>query len=354
MEEIKIVVYGVGAMGRNVVRLLQSKPRARIVGAIDHDPAKIGRDVGDVTGLAKILGVDVLFPLEKALDTVEADLVIHTTTAFLNEAYDQILNCLGREINVLTICQELFFPIGKNVTRAQELDKMAKEKGLRMTAVGVNPGFVMDLVPILCSLPCWEIESVFVRRIVDFSPYGPDEMRHIGANLTQKEFLKGVREGTIGHIGLLETTAMVAHCLGFPLDELRQTKEPLLTRVPKRSEFIRIEPGRVCGFKQNVTGLFEGKQVLDFRMVGIVSPDKDEDGVETGDYTRITGVPNVDITIKEEIAQKGGLGTAGVAVNMIPKLMNAQPGFHTMNEFSQLYYWNPKPAVRPVKKISFY
>lgn len=354
MEEIKIAIYGVGAMGSNVVRLLQSKPQTRIVGAIDHDPAKIGKDAGEVAGLGKPLGVDILFPPEKTFGAVEADLVIHTTTAFLDEAYDQIVQCLNRGMNVLTICQELFFPIGKNAARAEELAGIAKNKGLRMTAVGVNPGFVMDLVPILCSLPCWEIQSVFVRRIVDFSPYGPDEMRHIGANLTREEFLEGVRVGTIGHIGLLETTAMVAHCLGLPLDELRQTKEPLLTQVPRRSEFVRIEPGRVCGFKQNVAGLCEGKRVLDFRMVGIVSPDKDEDGVETGDYTRITGVPNVDITIKEEIAQRGGLGTAGVAVNMIPKLMSTPPGFQTMNEFSKLYYWNPKPGVEPVKKISYF
>jgi len=353
VDEIKIVVYGVGAMGSNMVRLLQSKPQARIVGAIDHDPVKIGKDVGKIAGLGKNLGIEVRFPPEKTLDTVEADLVIQATTAFLDEAFDQIVNCLDRGMNVLTICQELFFPLGKNVAGARELDRMAKEKGLKITAVGINPGFVMDLVPILGSLPCWEIESVFVRRIVDFSPYGPDEMRHIGANLTRDEFLQGVKEGTIGHIGLLETTAMVAHSLGFPIDELRQTKEPLLTRVPRKSEFITIEPGRVCGFKQNVAGLIQGKQVLDFRMKGIVSPDKEEDGVETGDYARITGVPNVDITIKEEIAQKGGLGTAGVAVNMIPKLMNASPGFHTMNEFSQLYYWNPNPPARPVRKISY-
>ncbi|MBN1225155.1 MAG: hypothetical protein JXB23_18035 [Candidatus Aminicenantes bacterium] len=353
MDEIKVIVYGIGAMGSNVVRLLQTKPQVKIVGAIDHDPGKIGQDVGGVSGLEKNLGVDVRYPPEKTLDAVKADLVIHTTTAFLDEAFDQITNILERGMNVLTICQELFFPIGKNIPKAGVLDRIAKEKKLRITAVGVNPGFVMDLVPILCSLPCWQVENVFVRRIVDFSPYGPDEMRHIGANLTRERFLQGVLEGYIGHIGLLETTAMVAHCLGFAIDELKQTKEPLITRVSRESSFIRIEAGHVCGFKQNVSGLISGRQVLDFRMVGIVSPDKDEDGMETGDYTRISGTPNVDITIKEEIAQKGGLGTAGVAVNMIPKLLGAGPGFHTMNEFSNLCYWNAQPVAVPVKKITY-
>ena len=341
-------------MGSNMVRLLQNKPPARVVGAIDHDPAKIGMDAGGAAGLEKSLGIEVGFPPESVLDRVEADLVLHTTTAFLDEAYDQIMALIDRGLNVITICQELFFPIGKNVSGAKDIDRKAREKGVRITAVGINPGFVMDLLPILCSVPCWSIEKLFVRRVVDFAPYGPDEMRHIGVNLTQEDFLEGVKVGKIGHIGLLETTAMVGHCLGFPIDELRQTKEPLFTRSARETLFVKIEPGKVCGFKQNVAGLIQGKKILDFRMVGIVSPDKEKDGVEMGDTTRISGEPSVDITIKEEIAQKGGLGTSGVAVNMIPVLLGSEPGFHTMNEFNKLYFWNPNPTVRSVKMISYF
>jgi len=354
MDEIKTVIYGTGAMGSNIVRLLQTKPQVKIAGAIDHDPKKIGRDLGSVSGLGSDLGVDVRFPPETILDNVKADLVIHTTTAFLEEAFDQITAVLQRGMNVLTICQELFFPIGGNISKAGQLDRLAKEKRVRMTAVGVNPGFVMDLVPVLCSLPCWQVDKVFVRRIVDFAPYGPDEMRHIGANLTKEQFFQGVREGAIGHIGLLETTAMVAHCLGFPVDELQQTKEPLITDVPRESPFIRIEPGRVCGFKQNAAALMKGKKVLDFRMVGIVASDKNTDGVETGDYTRITGIPNVDITIKEEIAQKGGLGTSGVAVNMIPRLLSSGPGFRTMDAYLPVHIWSAVDSPQPISKISYY
>jgi 4-hydroxy-tetrahydrodipicolinate reductase len=353
LKEIQIIVYGVGAMGSNMVRLLQSKPPAQVVGAIDHDPAKIGRDAGEISGLETGIGVEVSFPPETVLNQVDADLVLHTPTAFLAEAYDQIVGIIDRGMNIITICQELFFPIGKNRAMAKEIDRKAREKEVRITAVGINPGFVMDLVPILCSVPCWKIEKLFVQRVVDFSPYGPDEMRHIGVNLTQEEFSHGVKAGKIGHIGLLETTAMVGHCLGYPIDQLKQTKQPILTRIPRESSFIKIEPGKVCGFKQNVSGLIKGEKVLDFRMVGIVSPDKEEDGVEMGDYTRIHGEPNVDITIKEEIAQKGGLGTSGVAVNMIPTLLSSDPGFHTMNEYVLPRFWSGQDPPLPAENISF-
>jgi len=79
---------------------------------------------------------------------------------------------------------------------------------------------------------------------------------------------------------------------------------------------------------------------LDLCMVGIVCPDTEEDKLTLGDYTRIEGDPSVDIIIKEEISQKGGLGTAGVAVNMIPRVLTSAPGFHTMNELALPHIWH--------------
>ena len=353
MKKIRVIQYGVGAMGSNMVKLLQMRPQTQVVGAIDHGPAKIGRDLGEVAGFGRRTGIRVSFPADEVLRKVKADVVLLATTAFVDEAFEPIMRCLDKGCHVVTICQELFFPVGKTVDKAWAIDGKAREMGVGVTAVGINPGFIMDIVPIVCSVPCWEITSIFVRRVVDFSPYGPDEMRHIGAGLSAEEFTHGVQQGVIGHIGLLETTAMVAHCLGFHIDELRQIKSPVVTRKGRKSSFITIPPGNVCGFRQDVVGLRNGERLLDFRMVGIVSPDLDEDGVELGDYARIDGTPSVDIQIKEEISQRGGLGTAGVAVNMIPRVMSAGPGFHTMNTLTLPHIWSGRPVPPPVEKITY-
>ncbi len=351
MEKIRAIQYGVGAMGSNMVKLLEGKPQAEVVGAIDHDSAKVGKDLGEVAELGRMTGITVRHPTEEVLNTVAADVVLLATTAFIDEAFQPIMQSLERGCHVVTICQELFFPIGKTVEQARVIDEKAREMNVAVTAVGINPGFVMDIVPIVCSLPCWEVKRVFVRRVVDFSPYGPDEMRHIGAGLTVDEFSKGVQTGVIGHIGLLETAAMVAHCLGLRVDELKQTKAPMVTWKGRQSSFVAVGPGRVCGFRQEVAGIREGEQILDFKMVGIVSPDREEDGEELGDYTRIDGTPSVDIRIKEEIAQRGGLGTAGVAVNMIPRVMTAPPGFHTMNRLMLPHIWSGISESVPIKRI---
>ena len=168
-------------------------------------------------------------------------------------------------------------------------------------------------------------------------------MRHIGVGLDRDEFTRGAREGTIGHVGLLETSAMVAHCLALELDELKQLKEPISSAGVRMSKYAEIPAGKVCGFKQRVVGSRGGREVLDFNMVGIVSP-QPEDDVELGDYIRITGEPNVDIRTKEEIAQKGGLGTAAVTVNVIPRIIDAEPGFHAMNTIALPHYWSGSRA----------
>lgn len=352
MQTIKAIVYGVGAMGSNMVRLLQRRPFSRVVGAVDWDPRKIGRDVGDVAGLEIPLGINVAYPPDEVLGKIDADVVLLATTAFIEEAYPIIVDILKQSINVITIAQELFFPLPHHTPLAQEIDQLARTAGVSVTSVGINPGFIMDIIPIVASLPCWSVKKVKSERIVDFSPYGPDEMRHIGAGLTPQDFNAGVREGKIGHIGLLETAAMVSNCLGLGVDELHQEKSAIITNKVRESQFIKISSGRVCGFKQNVVGTNSGEIRLDLSMVGLVCPDFGEDRLTLGDYTRIEGEPSVDVTIKEEISQKGGLGTAGVAVNMIPRILASAPGFHTMNELALPHIWHNQE--HSIQRITYF
>jgi 4-hydroxy-tetrahydrodipicolinate reductase len=342
-QPIRVIQYGIGAMGSNMVRLLQNK-NAKIVGCIDIDPRKIGRDVGDVAALGKSLGVQVEYPPERVLDSTKADVVLHATTAFLNVAYPQIRSLIDRGLNVVTITQELFFPLTENREKARLLDEKAKEKGVRVLATGINPGFVMDVLPLLASSVCWDVNRVEVRRYVDFSPYGPDEMKHIGAGLSEDEFREGTKFGVIGHIGLKESCAFMAHSLGMQLDEMRQVKEPLLTRVPRKTSFVQIPPGKVYGFKQEVYGYRNGKNIITLRMIGLLDPRIQEDGIELGDYAILEGTPTVEVTVRREVSQKGGLATAAMAVNMVPHLLSAAPGLLTMKDILLPCFWSGKPS----------
>ena len=333
--------YGVGAMGGLMVQLLATKPGVELTGAVDHDGKKVGRDMGEVAGLGRTLGIAV--GAADTLGAIEADVALHATTAFADDALPIIGALIARGMNVVTITQELFFPLGRSAEAAAEIDRLAKAAGVRVTAIGINPGFILDVLPITASLPCWTVERVEGRRVVDFSPYGPDEMVHIGAGLSEDEFVAGAERGEIGHIGLLESTAMVVHALGLEVDELVQVKAPLVTRRERRTDFVTIPAGRVAGFRQAVTGMTNGRETISMEMLGLLAPGADDP--EMGDRFRIHGTPSVDVATREEISQRGGLGTAAAAVNTIPRLLAATPGFHTAYDLSIPHIWPPACAT---------
>jgi 4-hydroxy-tetrahydrodipicolinate reductase len=136
---------------------------------------------------------------------------------------------------------------------------------------------------------------------------------------------------------------MIAHALGLDVDELKQAKSPIISQRTRTTAFASIPVGRVCGFRQSVCGTASGTETINLEMTGILAPGQDD--LELGDHFRIRGTPNVDVFTKEEISQKGGLGTAATAVNTIPRLLQASAGFHCSNELRMPSFWRQgKPA----------
>lgn len=338
-DPIRVIQYGVGVMGSAILRLLSEKPWVKIVGAIDIDPAKIDQDVGTIVGLNSEIGVKVAFPPEEVIGKVSADVVLHATTAFMEEAYGQILRAVTHRMNVITVAQELFYPIGANVQQRDRLDEHAKARGVTVLATGVNAGFAMDMLPIFMSGVCGEVERVRVRRVIDFSYYGPSTMREIGAGLLRAEVERGMRQGTMGHIGLAESAAMIAACLGWKLNEVEQIEEPIVSRSQREAPLLTIRPGTVCGFRQRLYGKKEGKVRITLEVIGIVAPRPHEDDVDMGDYVMIEGTPNVEVVIPGQIAQRGVLATAASVVNLIPKVLVAPSGFVTMKDLPMPSLW---------------
>lgn len=342
-KKLKVILYAVGAMAREMARIIDSRDDVEIVAAIDTDPAKVGKDLASFAGLSNTPGVVISGDADQTLASAQADIVLLTTTAFASEAEGHIHKCLEHGFCVVSIVQELVFPIGESIDVADRLQLAAEKYGVKAAAVGINPGFIMDVLPLVCSTPCTSVKKVAASRNVDFSPYGPDEMEHIGAGLTPEAFHDGVATGKIGHIGLLETTAMVAAGLGLQIDRLEQSKTPLIAKSDRRSAFVSIAKDHVCGLVQTVTGRSGNDVVLQFKMHAVVAPNAHEDGFTLGDHTRLEGTPNVDIEVKREIAQRGGIGTASVAVNTIPRLMAAEPGFHTLFSLGFPKIWTQSP-----------
>ena len=335
-KKIRAIQYGVGPIGASIVKLLREKESVDIVGAIDTDPAKVGRDLGEVVGADDApWGIKVSGDAKGILDQ-SADVVMHTTSSSLPKVMDQLLACLDVGSCVVSTCEELSYPYRSHPELAAKLDKLAKDSGVAIVGTGVNPGFVMDKLVITLAAVAQRIEHAKALRIVDASKRRLPLQKKIGAGMSVEEFRRKVEEGIIKHVGLPESVAMVAESLGLRVDEITETIEPKVATARVQTEFLTVEAGQVAGVHQIARGLSEGKELVYMELQMYVGAKDPADTIE------LTGHPNISLVIPG--GSHGDIATASVAVNSIPAILEAPSGLCTARDLPIGFF----PA-RPLK-----
>src|SRR5881394_3836920 len=217
LRPITVAQYGIGPIGAEIARLLLTKPWIKLVAAIDIDPNKSGKDVGDVIGHGSPVGVKVTRDLN-----VKCDVVCHSTGSRLGDVKGQLVDLLSRGAHVVSTCEELSFPL--DVPIREELQQVARAHNVTLLGTGVNPGFVMDKLPLTVTSVCQSIESVQIIRIQNASTRREPLQRKVGAGMTVAEFRSAVAAGKIKHMGLRESLMMVANGLGVELESVTDEK----------------------------------------------------------------------------------------------------------------------------------
>jgi len=332
---LRVVQMGLGPIGIKTTQFLAERTNIEIVGAIDTDPEKLGRDVGTLAGLPAI-GVKVAAGLEQVLGKRDVDLVALTTTSSLAKTYEQLRQLLPYGVNVISSCEELSYPWVKCPEIAAGIDKLAQDNHVAVLGTGVNPGFLMDFLPVVMSGVCRNIRKVTVERIQDATFRRLPFQKKIGAGLTVREFDEKVKEGTLRHVGLAESVQMIASCLGWKLDRTGEEIAPIIAERQVRTQSMVVERGDALGVQQIGHGIVGGKEVilLVFR-AAIAEPD-------VRDRIVLEGTPCIDTCIKGGV--NGDVATCAVLVNAIPSIMHARPGLRTMVEIEPPSCWFSCPA----------
>jgi 2,4-diaminopentanoate dehydrogenase len=332
-KKIRAIQYGIGPIGASILKLMREKEAIEIIGAIDNDPAKIGKDLGEVVGSADApWGVKVSGDARGVLEQ-SADVVMHTTSSSLPKVVDQLLACMDVGSCVVSTCEELSYPFRTYPELATQLDKSAKENGVALVGTGVNPGFVMDKLVITLAAVSQRIEHARALRVVDASKRRLPLQKKIGAGLSVDEFRARVKEGTIKHVGLPESVAMVADALGLRVDEITETIEPKVATERVQTEFLTVESGQAAGVHQIARGLSDGKELIYMELQMYVGAKDPADTVE------LKGHPNISLVIPG--GSHGDIATASVAVNSIPSILEAPAGLRTSRDLS-LGFFPPK------------
>jgi 4-hydroxy-tetrahydrodipicolinate reductase len=328
---IKVMHVGLGPIGAGVVRQVASRKGFRIVGAVDVDPAKVGKDLGDVCGLGRKLRVSVSDDITRTIKSTKPDVAVLCTSSSLKKVVPEFEAVLKQRVPIVSTTEELAYPVKSNAAPAKRLDALAKRARVAVLGTGVNPGFTMDALPIALTGVCERVEAIHVDRIQDASIRRLPFQKKIGAGLTREQFVDKVRDGSVRHVGLAESITMIADAMGWKLDRITDQIEPKMADRRISSQYLTVEPGQVCGLVQDGVGYRKGHPIITLHMEAYLG------APESYDAVRVTGNPPLSMRISGGV--HGDIATAAITVNSIPKVLAAQPGLRTMRDMALPSYF---------------
>ncbi|MDH5582009.1 MAG: hypothetical protein OEY33_08875 [Bdellovibrionales bacterium] len=307
---IKVSQIGLGPIGTKIFSLVQNYSKIEFVGLFDKSPLLIGTSLGNKE----------IKPIEEIESIVpEQSLVIVTTTSSIKESMPLFQRLIKHKVNIISTCEELFFPFLSNPEEAHLLDSLAKDNNVKILGTGINPGFLMDTLPLFLSALHHKITSIEIERIQNASTRRAPFQKKIGYGLTMEEFNNGVAQKTIRHVGLRESHDFLNHYLNLEVNEIEESIGPI-----KNDK-------QILGVTQTISGLKDGTPKVKLTFNASIGEKKPRDRII------IEGTPGLEMTISNAV--QGDEGTAAVIMNTIPSLLNSTAGLKTMADLIIPHKW---------------
>lgn len=327
-DTIKVIQMGLGPIGQRLVQYLVQRPYVELVGAIDIDPQKAGKDAGLLSGTRE-LGVAVSAEASEVLQR-DAQVVVLATGSSLEGIRPQLEACLRAEKSVVSTCEELAYPFDDHPEICSQIDGLARQHEVAVLGTGVNPGFLMDALPLFLSSACQQVTRMEVQRHQDAAIRRPPFQRKIGAGLSPAEFAAQYQAGHIRHVGFAQSIRLLAHAFGWRLDRVEESVEPVIAQRATASSFIQVAPGQCAGLRQVGRGFGKGETLITLELEAYLGHPQPRDTVV------IHGQPKVCSTIEGGV--DGDIATCAMVINALQALRNARPGLRTMADIP-LTHW---------------
>jgi 4-hydroxy-tetrahydrodipicolinate reductase len=339
---LRVVQWSTGNVGRHALAGIAARPELELVGVWVSDPAKVGKDAGELAGLGRTLGVAATNDAD-ALLNMKPDCIVHTAMADnrLPEALADLRRFLAAGVNVVS-SGPVFLQYPDGVVPPEITDpirKAAADGGVSLWVNGVDPGFANDWLPLVLTSVCERIDEVRCFELLDYSTYDNPtvlfDVMGFGKPIDEVPMLlmPGVLSLAWGSV-----VRQLAAGLGIELDELTET----VVRLPAPETFDiasgTIEAGTTAALRFEVLGMYRGRPVCVLEHITRLREDLGPDWPQPagqGCYrVQVTGEPNYTLDL-QLLGTDGDHNTAGLKatamrlVNAIEAVVGAPPGLLT-------------------------
>ena len=333
MKMINTVHVGIGPLGQKMVKYARERTCFNIVGAVDSDPDKAGKELGELCGIDP-LGIIVCSNLDDAIKGKSAEVALVTTVSSIVSFESQVVELAKAKLHIVSTCEELFFPWNTHPEVSKRIDEMCRNNGVVCLGTGVNPGYLMDFLPSVLTGVCQNVKKVEIWRVQDASVRRIPFQQKIGAALTLEEFEAKKKTGTLRHVGLTESVDFIANRLGWKLDRNVETLEPVIADKDINTGYKPISKGMTCGVHQVGKGFVGDRNVivLNFR-AAVGEP-------ESYDQVHIDGEPAIQSKITGGV--NGDIATCAITLNAVRSVLEASPGLKTMGDIPPVGFFTER------------
>lgn len=340
---LKIMHVGLGPLGKMLVTDAIRRGVAEVVAAVDVSPDLAGKTLGDVLpqdactlagGAAE--SVRIVRSLDDVPASLRPDCAVVSTSSDLAKVAPTLFALIARGIPVVSTCEELLYPWLRHPRLADDLQTACARHNSRVLGTGVNPGFIMDALPVLASAVCRSVRSVHVWRIQDASSRRVPFQQKIGAGLDDKAFAKKIEDGSLRHVGLGESLHFIGRYLKLGastggITRWDESIEPVHATRDLECALGPIPKGRASGVRQVAHGYTGGAKtsspeqcIITFEFQAAIG----QTDPAPQDRVVLDSEPPIDLTIRGGV--HGDIATVAITLNAIKPLLAAPAGLHTM------------------------
>ncbi len=330
---INTIHIGIGPLGQRMVRFAIERGCFNIVGAVDPDPEKVGKELGELCGIEPP-GIIVCSDLDDVIKSTSAEVALVTTVSSIVSLESQIIELAKAKLHIVSTCEELFSPWNTHPEVSKRIDEMCRNNGVVCLGTGVNPGYLMDFLPSVLTGVCQNVKRVEVWRVQDASVRRISFQQKIGVGLTLEEFEAKKNTNTLRHVGLTESVDFIANRLGWKLDRHVETIEPIIADKDICTGYKPISKGMICGVHQVGKGLVGEREVIVLNFRAAVGESEPYDLVE------IDGEPKIQSKIAGGV--NGDIATCAIILNAVRSVLEAIPGLKTMGDIPPIAFFKER------------